>query len=179
MSGFFFNGEGYETGARSYGPVGATAFDIGDPLIYTAGLLVPHGDGLLATATTVGFALEPDTGIRAASRPADSVTPALAAGFNGVDERSFVETGAPGLTMMTRNIANNGGAGTIVAPTAADIGIVAEMVMATTVMWLERNTPTLATNLGAEIVDVLNANMLPIRAFGGTGVWVVFRVRNN
>ena len=158
---------------RGYGPVGATAWGTGDPLVYTAGLLVPapnDGTEIIVTDQLAGFALEPSTGNRAASRPADSGTANLAAGMNQSNNRSYSQP--LGLRLRFTKFWTAATPGTAEAIVAADIGLRRQISAenAATNNWgIEDTAAAAGTDVCARLIEPLSSDGLPIRLFGGTG----------
>lgn len=182
MSGFAFDQEPISA-VRAYGPIGAAqTFDVGDPLIYTSGLLVTaptDGTELILADDVAGFALEPAEGIRASSRPADNATPALAAGFNGLSERTYARIDS-GVRLRTTvgNFWATGAAGTEEPIVAADIGLHRQISCenATNNWGVEDTAAAIGTDVVARLLEPINADGLPIRLFGGTGANWIFQV---
>jgi hypothetical protein len=174
MSGFRIVGQGLSAG-RGYGRVAASqVWDVGDPLRVVGGLLSSSGGAeLLVADVVVGFALEPAEGIRAGSRPADSAAP-LAAGFDGVAERSYALISDPGLVLATSNfwLADNPGTTTAIADT--DIGVLYQLSSTVGGPWGIEKKAANTTMVNARIVDILNQNGLSQREFGGTRTELVF-----
>lgn len=194
MSGFQFVDEPV-TAIRNYGTVDrvtAQTWTEGDPLVWLAsGLLdsasIDDNSIWLIADLPAGFALDPAIK-RAGSRPADSATLNLKAGFDGNDIRTFVPTEAVaggGVIMQTPNFWSAGAPGTQVpaGPALTDIGTpfeitaVAPAAGVPAIWGVEQDAGVPGTDVCAIVVNVLNADSLPLSVFGGTGTFVNFIVQ--
>jgi hypothetical protein len=182
MSGFAFDFEPIPA-QRAAGPIGTSqTFDIGDPVMYTSGLLVTapaDGTEILVADGVVGFALEPAEGIRAGSRAADSATAALAAGMNQSTNRTYARANG-GLRLRTTvsNFWATTAAGTEEPIVAADIGLRRQISCenATNNWGIEDTAGAPGTDMVAQLLEPINSDGLPIRLFGGTGANWIFNI---
>lgn len=164
-----------ENAERQFAPLGSTqTYNIGDPVYFSSAQLTePPQDGTeVLDGEMAGWALEPATGIHAASRTG------AANGFGAAqgDIRSYIPANAPGLLLRTQNFWATGAAGTLATPVLADIGSLFQLTCEnSTSNWgVEETAATVATDFTVRIVDVLDVDMKSIQDTGNTGVWVVF-----
>jgi hypothetical protein len=181
MPGFQIIGEPISA-ERGYGNIGASQiFDQGDPVMFTSGLLVTapvDGTELILTDDIAGFAIDPAEGLRAASRPVDSGTAALAAGFNGPTQRTYARIDS-GIRLRTRNFWATAAAGTAEPIVAADIGLHRQMSAVNTAggAWgVEDTAAAIGTDYIARLIEPQNADGLPLGQYGGTGTFWTFTV---
>ncbi len=161
---------------RRDAPLAATqTFLAGAPVRMVSNQLATSvADGTeILVAECVGFAIEPATGITAGSRATNTAN-----GFGAVtnDKRTYIPFSTPGLQIKTKNFWVTTAAGTLAVPDTANIGLTYQISAesATNNWGVEETAAVAGTDLGAFIVDVLDANEVSIRVSGGTGVWVVF-----